>query len=655
MPNEWYYLAEIGPVGPLTPEDVRSLVQAGRIVPETSIRRGEDGKWHRADRIRGLPFGESTAPRNIKGAIEKEDGLGKSVSPRPSGRQRTPLTETPAQDSAERSTEPQTQGRTKRALYAAVGVVIVFLFVLLYALIPKSYSRSDDDRAAQGVASVKRNDIVPGELKPTIKSDEKTIRPADKLPTLALAPTEEIAATQKSGHEKTADRLAPSSPLSTLEPPKQVLVADFEHAFRSNGFEFVSADTLAQFIRYRTKVNADKVDAGDQFDRIEIERQSSQHRSVIASGVFQLKDIRIQVVDGIDVEKEAFLLRCSLPFRLDTNSHRSSHDERSNFSGCLSGFNIDSAANSGLENCWFLKKGGILAPCGSYAFASAVLRENGHLYVPEGTSTDLILKINFDTASSIARSPGDYTVTVIVEKMRWEQPLGDWGFYERKSLLERRWDCGYLINWNRTGAVSSEIPLYFRPERIGFDHIPRMTLAHLLSVELIANGDKTIGTFTEQLRGRELILPKPHLQHGDGSDIKGAFSGVWKSVNGATYALSDDGTTVAIKLKSEEGKVRQLEGTLTRTGEKWKEHDVLKGSLDVVFEDDPLNKGLKGNVRKLVVTRAVFNDEKTFRLIFKSVIWNAQGKEIRRQPETLDLIRDATDGSKNSSSRRSTF
>ncbi len=654
MPNEWYYLAESGPVGPLTPEDVRSLVQAGRIVPETSIRQGKDGKWYRADRIRGLPFGESTAPRNIKGANEKEDGLGKSVSLRPSGRQRSPLTETPAQDSAERNTEPQRQGRTKRALYAAVGIVIVFLFVLLYVLIPKSHSRSDDDRAAEGVASVKRNDIVPGELKPTIENDEKTLRPANKLPILYLAPTEEPAAAQKPGHEKTADRLAPS-PLEKLEPPKQVLVADFEHAFRSNGFEIVSADTIAQFIRYRTKVNADKVDAGDQFDRIEIERQSIQHRSVIASGVFQIKDIPIQVVDGIDVEKEAFLLRCSLPFRLDTVSQRSSHDERSNFSGCLSGFNINSAANSGLEACWFLNKGGILAPCGSYAFASAALREDLPLYVPEGTSTQLILKINFDAARSIARSPGDYTLAVIVEKMRWEQPLGDWGFYELKSLMEHRWDSGYLINWNRTGALSSEIPLYFRPKRNGFDHIPRMTLAHLLSVELIANGDKTIGTFTEQLQGRELILPKPRIQHGDGSESKGAFSGIWKSGNGATYALTDDGTTVAIKLKSEEGKVRQLEGTLTRTGDKWKEHDVLKGSLDIVFEDDPLNKGLKGNVRKLLVTRAVFNDEKTFRLIFKSVIWNAQGKEIRRQPETLDLTRDATNGSKNSSSRRSAF
>jgi hypothetical protein len=54
MSKQWYYEVMGSPVGPITSAELKMCVQTRRILPETRIRLGDDGKWQTADRIKGL-------------------------------------------------------------------------------------------------------------------------------------------------------------------------------------------------------------------------------------------------------------------------------------------------------------------------------------------------------------------------------------------------------------------------------------------------------------------------------------------------------------------------------------------------------------------------------------------------------------------------
>jgi len=54
MSKHWYYEVMGAPVGPITSADLKACVLTRRILPETRIRLGEEGKWQTADRVKGL-------------------------------------------------------------------------------------------------------------------------------------------------------------------------------------------------------------------------------------------------------------------------------------------------------------------------------------------------------------------------------------------------------------------------------------------------------------------------------------------------------------------------------------------------------------------------------------------------------------------------
>src|SRR5687768_11267272 len=62
MSKQWYYEAMGAPVGPITSVELKSCVLARRILPETRIRLGEDGKWQTADRVKGLFDAPAASP-----------------------------------------------------------------------------------------------------------------------------------------------------------------------------------------------------------------------------------------------------------------------------------------------------------------------------------------------------------------------------------------------------------------------------------------------------------------------------------------------------------------------------------------------------------------------------------------------------------------
>lgn len=85
MSKQWYYEVMGAPVGPITSVELKTCVLTRRILPETRIRMGDDGKWQTADRVKGLfdapaasqakPAAEATpAGRPVKPVSAAETG-----------------------------------------------------------------------------------------------------------------------------------------------------------------------------------------------------------------------------------------------------------------------------------------------------------------------------------------------------------------------------------------------------------------------------------------------------------------------------------------------------------------------------------------------------------------------------------------------------
>ena len=54
MTTDWYYLCNGQMVGPLTAQDIRGQALAGQITAETPVRRGMEGNWTLAKKVKGL-------------------------------------------------------------------------------------------------------------------------------------------------------------------------------------------------------------------------------------------------------------------------------------------------------------------------------------------------------------------------------------------------------------------------------------------------------------------------------------------------------------------------------------------------------------------------------------------------------------------------
>jgi hypothetical protein len=71
MSKQWYYEAMGSPVGPITTAELRTCVLTRRILPETRIKLGDDGKWQTADRVKGL-FDGAQPPAKPQAAAEEK-------------------------------------------------------------------------------------------------------------------------------------------------------------------------------------------------------------------------------------------------------------------------------------------------------------------------------------------------------------------------------------------------------------------------------------------------------------------------------------------------------------------------------------------------------------------------------------------------------
>ena len=71
MPSQWFYVIAGKQGGPVTSAELLALVQRGKVVPDTPVRKGSDGKWVSAKRVRGLfPATNATSPSTPTAASE---------------------------------------------------------------------------------------------------------------------------------------------------------------------------------------------------------------------------------------------------------------------------------------------------------------------------------------------------------------------------------------------------------------------------------------------------------------------------------------------------------------------------------------------------------------------------------------------------------
>jgi len=82
MSKQWYYEVMGSPVGPITSSELRICVETRRILPETRIRLGDDGKWQTADRVKGLFDGAAPPPAKpaAKPAAEAKPQIAKPTA-----------------------------------------------------------------------------------------------------------------------------------------------------------------------------------------------------------------------------------------------------------------------------------------------------------------------------------------------------------------------------------------------------------------------------------------------------------------------------------------------------------------------------------------------------------------------------------------------
>jgi hypothetical protein len=76
--SEYYYRSGLNEFGPITSNELRRLVQAGRLVADDEIRKGRHGKWLPALKLPGL---FSTTGRRDEPAINEMDVVAATAAP----------------------------------------------------------------------------------------------------------------------------------------------------------------------------------------------------------------------------------------------------------------------------------------------------------------------------------------------------------------------------------------------------------------------------------------------------------------------------------------------------------------------------------------------------------------------------------------------
>jgi WD40 repeat protein len=163
MADEWYYRNSTGQEkGPVTAQKLKQLAELGRIEPDNEVKKGPEGRWTAASKVKGLLDAAPPKPTATKTARpswkEPLEGGEKTEPAQPRPKSPAPLVRRPPVD--DEDDRPVTVGRTspsnvtspdtKRSPLLIVGICAGGLLMVVIALAVMMSGQSDDKKVAKG-------------------------------------------------------------------------------------------------------------------------------------------------------------------------------------------------------------------------------------------------------------------------------------------------------------------------------------------------------------------------------------------------------------------------------------------------------------------------------------------------------------------------
>ena len=236
-----------------------------------------------------------------------------------------------------------------------------------------------------------------------------------------------------------------------------------------------------EFVQFGSYSKGKKFREGDAFDKIDIKKETSEHRDSILKRRFILDKLEFKS-NFEDVETKGLLAEVALPFRI---VHEKKY-ERFTSTGVLSGrpHPLDATGNYS-----FLTKDGKLQRCIGNGQVLQVRNSNGVLYRAENTNSVLVLVLKGDisTLKQIARNPKDYSISIELTGLRSETP-DTWGFYKETALEKENWDSEWL-RYFWPPLLEDKQPDYFviAHKSDNNDRIPEIAMATMVSLAVMDN------------------------------------------------------------------------------------------------------------------------------------------------------------------------
>jgi hypothetical protein len=395
----------------------------------------------------------------------------------------------------------------------------------MLASAPKNL-RPDKANAAQpGSSSTTKEPPTKASFElPPVEMPAGPPEPSSKKPPESTSFKKEV--TKKIGpEEKTVKK--PAEPRKPKTEP-----VDLRDTLRQAGFNpTADLSTLERFVRYGTAARARRALGGNQFTRMEVEKELTGHAEKIASQVYVLKGLPVSVPERQDFEWKGLFVHCPLGFRLEifgTDPGTLPKPFRK-----LYGASVDT------RFYYFLTKQQTLRPCLSMEEVAALRRANAIFYHPETRTTELILQLDldFDTAKMISQQTRNYSVDLVINGLRYGKAL-DWGFFHRDDLLREDYNCDKLVAANDLGLADPTVPPYFQVEETRF---PSLVRATLVSVQLKDSTGRSLAS-TGEVEGRE--FPQTQLKDPPGR----GFASIAPTVTKVSPSSdsTDGGATVTI-------------------------------------------------------------------------------------------------------------
>ena len=258
---------------------------------------------------------------------------------------------------------------------------------------------------------------------------------------------------------------------------------------------------LSDYVRFGRVSLAEKYLRGDKFDKIEVEKETQNHREKLRTQTFRITGLKYRPFVRDDFETKGLTAEVRLPMRI--RGEKPFYETPTAFRGLLGGLR---PCELDTRFYRFMTKDGTLRAC-TPTEARYVEQNDGVLYHPEVSNTALVLVIQgkLEDLKQMARSAKDYSVEMDFSELHYGRPIA-WGYYQKKAYEAAHLDCQKLWIDSLTDE-DTDIPVYFPTALIDTDpdKIPECVWAQLNALRVVDKDGKVVGSYvphTGELRDK---------------------------------------------------------------------------------------------------------------------------------------------------------